>query len=50
MTVSGKNTCPTQSGKSGLNLERYEGRMQTGGEAVYAGSMLKQQNQREGTS
>ena len=45
MTVSVKNACPTQSGRLGLSLERYEGWKQTSEEAVYAGSRFKQWNQ-----
>jgi hypothetical protein len=50
MTVSGKNACPTQCGVPGLSLDQYEGWKQTDEEAVYAGSRLKQQNQREGSA
>jgi len=49
MTVSGKNTCPTQSGSPGLSLERCERWMQTVNCVVYAGSRLEQLDRQEGT-
>jgi hypothetical protein len=48
MTVSEKNTCPTQCGKPGLSLGRYEGWKQTVCCIAHAGSRLKQISRQEG--
>ena len=50
MTVSQKIACPTQSGRPGSSLERYEGWMQTMERDVYSGSRIKQRNLLEGAT